>query len=288
MTAAAGGASLVVLAAGRAKRYGGGLKPLAPVGPDGETILDLLGSDALAAGFSGITIVINPDTGDTIRDHVRANWPGSVDVRFALQREARGTVDAALCGLLEMNGAANFAVANADDLYGTPALALLAEHLHGPDAGDALVAFRLDQAVVGDSPVTRGVVKTGPDNRLAELDERRGVARRSDGTFSTGDDRSPAVLDPATLVSMNLFAFSSSIVEEFSEAMDTAGDREVLLPELVGELIARPERPRSFAVLPTACRVVGVTHPDDLPLVQADVRNQIERGERPARAWAAS
>jgi NDP-sugar pyrophosphorylase family protein len=280
------GPSLVVLAAGKAKRYGGGLKPLAPVGPDGETILDLLGSDAVAAGFTSIVIVVNPDTGDTIREHVGSAWPGSIDVDFAVQRSARGTVDAALCGVRELDGDAPFGVANADDLYGSSAMAILAGHLRGPDGGDALVAFRLERAVIGDSPVTRGVCQTGTDNRLAQIDERRGVTRRPDGTFATGDDRSPAVLEPATLVSMNLWGFAASIVDEFAAAMDGVTEGEVLLPELVGELISRPGRPRAVAVLPTDSRVVGVTHPDDLSLVQADVLDQIERGERPRRAWA--
>lgn len=285
MTAAASGPILVVLAAGKAKRYGGELKPLAAVGPNGETILDLLGSDAVGAGFARITIVVNPDSGDTIRDHVRSHWPDGVDVGFAVQRDARGTVDATLAALADLNGAPNFGVANADDLYGTRALAVLAEHLGDPAAGDALVAFQLERAVVGDSPVTRGVVRADAENRLVELDERRGVTRQHDGTFLTGDDRSPARLEGTTLVSMNLFAFTSSIVQEFEEAVAGATE-EVLLPEVVGRLISRPQRPRSFTVLPTDSRVVGVTHPDDLALVQADVRDQIERGERPPRVWA--
>jgi len=280
------GPALVVLAAGKAKRYGGGLKPLAPVGPDGETILDLLGSDAVAAGFTSIVIVVNPDTGDTIREHVGSAWPGSIDVSFAVQPSARGTVHAALCGVRELDGDALFGVANADDLYGSAAMAILAGHLRDPEAGDALVAFRLDRAVIGESPVTRGVCETGTDSRLVRIDERRGVTRRADGTFSTGDDRSPSVLEAATLVSMNLWGFTPSIVDEFASAMDASTEGEVLLPEVVGELISRPSRPRAVAVLPTDSRAVGVTHPDDLTLVQADVLDQIERGERPRRAWA--
>ncbi len=53
---------LVILAAGRAKRYGG-CKPLAPVGPHGEAVIDLVASDALAAGFSAVVLVLGPSTG---------------------------------------------------------------------------------------------------------------------------------------------------------------------------------------------------------------------------------
>ena len=60
--AVAGVTALVVLAAGRARRYGG-VKPLAPIGPDGEAVIDLLAGDALRAGFERIVLVVNPDTG---------------------------------------------------------------------------------------------------------------------------------------------------------------------------------------------------------------------------------
>ena len=50
MSDSSGGAglSLVILAAGRARRYGG-CKPLAPVGTHGEAVIDLVASDAVAA-----------------------------------------------------------------------------------------------------------------------------------------------------------------------------------------------------------------------------------------------
>jgi CTP:molybdopterin cytidylyltransferase MocA len=61
--------ALVILAAGRARRYGG-CKPLAPVGPRGEAVIDLVASDALAAGFGSIVLVLGPATGPAIRYHV--------------------------------------------------------------------------------------------------------------------------------------------------------------------------------------------------------------------------
>ena len=63
--------SLVVLAAGLARRYGG-CKPLAPIGPSGEAVIDLLVSDAIAAGFGRVVLVLHPETGPAIRYHVDA------------------------------------------------------------------------------------------------------------------------------------------------------------------------------------------------------------------------
>jgi hypothetical protein len=43
-----------------------------------------------------------------------------------------------------------------------------------------------------------------------------------------------------------------------------------------------------FTVLPTDDRCIGVTHPDDLGLVQAELNRLVGRGERPAALWAAA
>ena len=118
MTDEAGGAdpALVILAAGRARRYGG-CKPLAPVGPRGEAVIDLVASDALAAGFGIIVLVLGPSTGPAIRYHVEHTWPDAVDVRFAIQPAPLGTVHAVLSAS-EHIGDAPYGVGNADDIYG--------------------------------------------------------------------------------------------------------------------------------------------------------------------------
>ena len=122
MSAEAGGAglALVILAAGRARRYGG-CKPLAPVGPHGEAVIDLVASDALAAGFGTIVLVLGPSTGPAIRYHVEHTWPDAVDVRFATQPAPLGTVDAVLCAS-DYVGDAPYGVGNADDVYGRDGL----------------------------------------------------------------------------------------------------------------------------------------------------------------------
>jgi hypothetical protein len=283
--------TLVVLAAGRAKRYGG-CKPLAPVGPDGEAVIDLLAGDALAAGFGTIVLVIGTATGPAIRYHVTRNWPASVDVRFAVQQAPRGTVEAVLTAADQVNTAtdgtpAPFGVANADDLYGEPALRLLAGHLREPGATNALVGFRLREAVVGSSPVTRGICTVGGDGMLVSVTERRQVVATRDGRFCSDDGLEPTELDPNALVSMNLWGFGADMVDVFRTAMDRAThaseDAEVLLPDVVG---AQVTAGTPFRVLPAEGRCIGVTHPDDLALVRAEVAASVGAGERPARPFA--
>jgi len=276
--------ALVILAAGRARRYGG-CKPLAPVGPRGEAVIDLVASDALAGGFSTIVLVVGPGTGPAIRYHVEHTWPDDVDVRFATQPAPLGTVNAVLCASEHVDGSP-YGVGNADDVYGVGGCALLAEHLRAHDDVNALVGYRLADAVIGFSPVTRGVCRVGPDGMLLGVDERRQVTATPDGRFVVGDGREPEVLSPDDRVSMNLWGFTPAFHALLQGAMDAAVDAseesEVLLPEVVARSLASS----SFRVLPAPGRCVGVTHPDDLSLVQEELNRQVAAGERPAALWS--
>jgi hypothetical protein len=274
----------VILAAGRARRYGG-CKPLAPVGPRGEAVIDLVASDALAAGFGSIVLVLGPATGPAIRYHVTHTWPSRVDVHFALQEAPLGTVHAVLSAS-DYVGDAPYGVGNADDVYGRPAVALLANHLRTPDPTDALVGYRLADAIVGQAPVTRGICEVDADGHLIRVDERRQVSALPDGRFVSGDGREPAEFSPDERVSMNLWGFTPAFHKVLQAAMAAATnaseDSEVLLPEVVADSLASSP----FTVLPATGRCIGVTHPDDLELVQGELARQVGQGVRPAALWA--
>jgi hypothetical protein len=275
--------ALVILAAGRARRYGG-CKPLAPVGPHGEAVIDLVASDALAAGFDTIVLVLGPSTGPAIRYHVEQTWPDAIDVRFALQPAPLGTVNAVLSAS-EHVGDVPYGVGNADDVYGRAGCALLAEHLRQQPDTNALVGYRLADAVIGFAPVTRGICSVGEDGMLIRVDERRKVQATPEGGFVSGDGREPASLSPDARVSMNLWGFTPAFHAVLQAAMAAATgaseESEVLLPEVVAQALSTS----SFAVLRGQGRCVGVTHPDDLSLVQGELNRQIATGERPASLW---
>jgi CTP:molybdopterin cytidylyltransferase MocA len=283
-------APLVVLAAGLATRYGG-VKPLAPVGVGGEAVIDVLASDALAAGFGSLLLVVGPETGPTIRYHVERAWPHDVDVRFATQGAPRGTVDAVLAAARHLGTGTSFGVANADDLPDRAGLELLAAHLEGSDARQALVAYRLAASLVGDAPVTRGVCSVGPDGLLRGIDERRRVSPAPDGRVTADDGRAPRHLDPDAPVSMNLWGFRPGILTLFDAAMARGAEGEVLLPEVVGAAVATRAAEEGDAAAPEVLvlrapgRCIGVTHADDVDLVRAELAREIGRGERPEKLW---
>ncbi len=295
------GPSLVVLAAGMARRYGG-CKPLAPIGPNGEAVIDLLVSDALASGFGQVVLVLHPETGPAIRYHVRECWPDSVDVAFCEQRLPLGTVHAVLAARSALGGDQAFAVANADDVYGETAMGLLARQLDAGTDEHALIGYQLASTVATDDPVTRGICLVDPAGHLTGLSERRHVTRHGAGRPLTADDG----LDPAELAgdlpaSVNLWGFQPDIWEVFATAMDASGldedalvasvaaggevpKAEVLLPEVVAAMVTKgiglPVR-----VVTTDAKLIGVTHAADLPVVSAELARQVAWGIRPARLW---
>jgi UTP-glucose-1-phosphate uridylyltransferase len=294
---------LVVLAAGMAKRYGG-CKPLAPLGLHGEAVIDLIAGDAIAAGFGDIVLVLGPQTGPAIRYHVGRCFPSRLDVSFTEQRVPLGTAHAVLCARKYV-GDGSFAVVNADDVYGAPAMALLAGHLSESD-DHAIVAYRLGDTIVADAPVTRGTCAVGPDGHLLRLVERRGVARRPDGAFDVGDGLEPAVLPSDTPVSMNLWGFQPSIWPVLQTSVLSAhpsvtpdgavpdpsaldSDAEVLLPEVVGDMIAGRTGDgggsAAVRVLVGPGRCIGVTHADDLPVVRNELALMVAQGLRPEGPW---
>ena len=275
------GPTLVILGAGRARRYGG-LKQLAPIGRHGEGVIDMIAADAIAGGFDDIVIVINHDTGPTIQAHVAQFWPVDHRVSFAFQDTLRGTVDAVLTAESMLDTSTPFAVSNADDLYGRDAFATLSSHLSNRPS-NCLVAYELENSLIGDLPVSRGTCEIA-DAHLVKIVERRNVHFTPEG-LAADDDLSPYYLDPTTRVSMNLWGFQPSIWPLMHRAMENyrTGDPEVLLSTFVAEAMAR----NGIVVdaLLTDSRCIGVTHAEDLPLAQFLVREEIKAGLRPEYAF---
>src|SRR5579862_3507857 len=86
---------LVMLAAGFGTRFGG-LKQLAPVGPNGEAIMDYTATSAALSGIERVILIVRPEIEDVIRTHIEEFWPKALDVRYAYQPEVSGTAPAVM------------------------------------------------------------------------------------------------------------------------------------------------------------------------------------------------
>jgi hypothetical protein len=275
---------------------------LAPIGPNGEAVIDLLVSDAVAAGFGQIVLVLHPESGPAIRYHVERCWPRALEVAFAEQPLPLGTVHAVLAAKEDLGSDRPFAVSNADDVYGEVAMGQLADHLRSGRDEHVLVGYQLAATVATDDPVTRGVCEVDERGYLVSLTERRQVIRHDHGkTFASGDGIEPVTLDGESPTSVNLWGFQPAMWEVLQSAMDASGideeavmasvaaggeapKAEVLLPEVVAAMVDRGEG-LPVRVVNTDAKLLGVTHMADLPLVSAELSRQVAWGTRPSRQW---
>ena len=267
--------SLVVMAAGLGSRFGG-VKQLAPVGPNGEVILDFTIRDGLAAGMDNVVLIVRSDIRADVEEHV-ANVHGTdAPVVYVNQDDlppARekpwGTVHATLSAASAVNGP--FCLANADDYYGKASFVMAAAELDRVDERTAaIVAFELGNTLPVRGSVTRGVC-SGHDGRLVSINETGDLQRRDDGTVGVGTDGATLAAD--TPVSMNLWAFHPSIMDAFRERFDAFLNEsgsdpksECLLPTEVAYLMDQGRLDVNLVASPETW--TGITNPDDLEVVR--------------------
>ncbi|MDA8290764.1 MAG: NTP transferase domain-containing protein [Actinomycetota bacterium] len=286
---------LVILAAGHGRRFGG-LKQLAPVGPNGEAIMDYTALAAEACGFTGIVVVVRDEIRDEVAAHVATRWDVGLPVELVCQPPVPGTAQAVLCARALVDGP--FAVANADDLYGEAALRLISEHFgfaacDPSGTGDrdrhVLVAYRLERTVITAATVTRGLCEVGADHELDRVAEHR-VHRRADGRFDavplvhvvSADaplDGHPMhrILSGGEPVSMNLWGFHPRLFDELDVAVrafdpGAGSPPELLLPEVVGSLVSTGAD--EVHVVETDNRCIGITHREDIAIVHDEVLHE--------------
>ena len=275
--------AIVVLAAGLGTRFGS-LKQLAPLGPAGEALLDYTLYDAAAAGFSRAVLVVAPETVEPTNAHLRDFAP-PLPVALVVQSigDARrskpwGTAHATLIGASALAGP--FAVANADDAYGSEAIATMASFLREPEPGDvrssgAVVGYPAGSTLSVNGGVSRAVCRVDEQGLLLAIEEHTGVRRTA---TSTGPATGPSIvsdtgtLHETTAISMNLWGFHPSFVEVLRPVVERfvatapADEHELRLPDVVGDLVAGGTL--RVAVLPTTSSWLGVTYPDDAPGVR--------------------
>ena len=75
--------ALVVMAAGIGSRFGGGIKQLEPVGPNGEIIMDYSIHDAMEAGFNKVVFIIRRDLEKDFREIIGNRIEKLIEVEYA-------------------------------------------------------------------------------------------------------------------------------------------------------------------------------------------------------------
>lgn len=304
-----GRATLVIMAAGIGSRFGGGIKQLEPIGPNGEIIMDYSIYDALDAGFDKVVFVIRKDLekdfkaiiGERIEKITEVDYayqevtdiPDRYKERFAGRTKPWGTGQAILCCREVVN--TPFLVINADDYYGKEAFVKAYRYLTTPAEADkiqaCMVSFVLKNTLSDNGGVTRGVCHVREDGYLIDITETSNIEKDGEKAVIR-TDKEVIELDANLPVSMNMWGltvdFFDVLKTGFSDFLDNVAEEdlkaEYLLPTIIGGLLA--EEKLEVKVLKSYEQWFGVTYKEDKETVVNAVRELIEKGAYPSRLFA--
>ena len=300
---------LVIMAAGMGSRYGG-LKQIDPVDKEGHIIMDFSLFDAKRAGFEKVIFIIKKENEDSFREAVGNRMAKYMEVSYVFQDinnipegfevpEGRvkpwGTGHAVLSCIDEIDGP--FAVINADDYYGRHAFEVIYNYLTTHEDDDkyryTMVGYRLKNTVTDNGHVARGICTTNEEGELVNITERTRIEKR-DGkiAFTENDGETWENLPEDTLVSMNMWGFTRSILDELKAEFpqflkkgltENPMKCEYFLPAVVSNLLEADRA--TAAVLPSADKWYGVTYKEDKPVVVEANRNLKKEGLYPENLW---
>lgn len=297
-------ATLVVMAAGIGSRFGGGIKQLEPVGPNGEIIMDYSIKDAMAAGFDKVVFVIRKDLEKDFKEIIGNRIEKQVEVAYAFQElddipevfketfkertKPWGTGQAILCCKDVVKEP--FLVINADDYYGKQAYKeaynelTSGQNIQNGKLQVSMVGFVLKNTLSENGGVTRGVCKVGQDQMLEEIVETHNIVKDGEKAkvITEGGEK---YIDVDSPVSMNMWGLQPEFFEvleqgfaEFLEKLDkTDLKTEYLLPTIIGGLLE--ENKVEVKVLKSQDKWFGVTYKEDKESVVQAIKGLIARGE---------
>ena len=295
---------LVIMAAGMGSRYGG-LKQIDTVDEQGHIIIDFSIYDAIKAGFKDVTFIIKREIERDFREVMDKHLEGKdVNVKYVYQeldklpegftvpdcrKKPWGTAHAIACCLGTVD--APFAVINADDYYGAHAFEKIYDFLKNTnDDGKyhyAMVGYRIENTVTEQGTVSRGVCEYDDNAMLTNITERTKIGTEAGKIyFIEGDEKFD--LAPDTLVSMNLWGFTPSYIEEcnarfasfLEENLPKNPEKcEFFLPTVVANLIS--EGKADVKVLDNSDKWYGVTYKEDKENVVAAFRELKAQGVYP-------
>lgn len=301
--------TLVIMAAGIGSRFGGGIKQLEPMGPNGEIIMDYSIYDAKAAGFNKVVFILRKDIEEDFREIIGQRIEKVIDVEYVFQslddlpegfsapadrKKPWGTGQAVLC----CKGVVNepFAVINADDYYGKEAFKKVHDYLVGEGTTNkiydmCMAGFILKNTLSDHGAVTRGVCVVDANDYLAQVVETSGICMTPEGTIAHEDNGSDRQITPDQHVSMNMWGFTPDFLNELEagfkvfleEIPDGEVKREYLLPTIVDQLIKADKA--SVKVLETRDKWFGVTYKEDKESVVSSFKKLIADGVYPENLW---
>lgn len=272
--------SVLVMAAGMGSRFGS-LKQIAPVGANGQIILDYSVYDAVKAGFDNAVIVIRKDIEKDFREVAGKRIEKLIDVEYVFQEldeipagfsvpdgrtKPWGTGHAVWCTRNVIDNP--FIIINADDYYGQSVYKTMHDFLITSDEM-CMAGYSLGNTLSENGTVSRGVVAT-KDGYMVNVVENTGIAPDTDIPLDT-------------IVSMNMWGLRPEIFDmldrDFVEFLKNAGDplkKEFYIPSVIDKMINTTDK--KVRVLSTDEKWYGVTYKEDAPIVKDAIKNLTEKG----------
>lgn len=295
--------TLVVMAAGIGSRFGGGIKQLEPVGPNGEIIMDYSIHDALEAGCNKIVFIIRKEIEEDFKNIIGRRIEKLVQVEYVYQSvddlpqdmkniwgrtKPWGTGQAVLC----VKGVVNepFIVINADDYYGKEAFKKLFRYMTSEMNLDKTVydicmaGFVLANTLSENGGVTRGVCELDIHGYLQKVTETYEI-QYVDGMLTAFDETKRLVnIHADQYVSMNMWGlpprFLDLLEDGFVKFLQNLGadatKTEYLLPKIIDQLLV--EGKAKVKVLETDDKWFGVTYKEDKSVVVNAIKKLIAEG----------
>ncbi len=295
---------LLIMAAGMGSRFGG-LKQIAPMGPNDEFIIDYSVFDAIKEGFSKIVFIIKEENYDIFKETIGARVEPHIEVEYVFQKlenvpdyvkipkdrvKPWGTAHAIYCAKDAISEP--FVVINADDFYGRDAFHVAAEFIKKRKGREwATVGYEAIKTMTENGAVKRGVLEADKDGNLKSITESSMIeeGRKIRCTPLSGADE--FLVAKKALVSMNMLIFDPSLFEYLEEKMDiffkankdNLEKCEFLIPDILGE--ANDEGFAKAKVLHTEAVWYGVTYKEDTDFVRKSIKKLVEKGEYPNNLW---
>lgn len=273
--------TLLIMAAGMGSRFGG-VKQMAPLGPNGEIIIDYSVYDAVKAGYNKAVIIIKKAIEKDFREVAGKRIEKMLDVEYVFQELDKipagievtpdrekpwGTGHAILCAKDAVKSP--FTVINADDYYGQSVYSDMHDFLVNEE-GMCMAGYRLGNTLSDNGTVTRGVCES-ENGFLKKVVETKDIAK---------DTSIP--LD--SVVSMNMWGLREDIFDVleagFEEFLRNEGKElksEYLIPEVIDNLIR--EKGKTVKIVPTDEVWYGVTYKEDAPVVKEAIRSLVDLGK---------
>jgi choline kinase len=256
---------VVYLVAGVSSRFGGKIKGLVPLGPDGETLIELSIKEALGAGFNEIIFVVSkktfPEFNKAFGNEFAFNGK-KFPIKYAFQEfdessrdKPWGTCDAIVSAAPLIKSP--FVVVNGDDIYGGHVFKLAFDALSSNNTCFS-IGFELSRHLPKTGSVNRGIL-TVENGFIKDVVEHLNISRENLSEHNLA--LSSMCSSIFSGLDLNVLALLKERLILFKESHEGDRKSECYFPTELGFLLRN--NLLSMKVIPVSSGIISLTNPGD-------------------------